>query len=72
MIVGEFALSNLSEPGDDAHKSDWQKYADNIFYKFRDSGINFSVLWNFDCQYTSWGMKNMAQDTGIKWDLGKY
>jgi len=26
-----------------------------------------ALLWNFDCQYSAWGMKNSNETMGINW-----
>jgi hypothetical protein len=67
MIIGEFALSDLTL--DNSQKSEWQSYADQIFPKIEEKCHGAALLWNFDCQYTSWSMKGLDEEVGVKWNL---
>ena len=48
------------------HHADWQKYADTLVPILLEHTAGI-LLWNFDCQYAAWGMKNSAENMGIDW-----
>lgn len=48
------------------HKDDWQRYADTLVPLLLEHTAGI-LLWNFDCQYAAWGMKNSAENMGINW-----
>jgi len=67
VIVGEFAFSNLNQ-GED-QQSAWQQYADAVFPKFQERISGGALIWNFDCQYSSWSMRGMDEIMHVQWNL---
>jgi len=69
VIVAEFALSNLRLGADMAHHDEWQKYADGVFKRIKRGCSGGALLWNYDCQWPSWSMKDANTTMGIAWNL---
>jgi hypothetical protein len=67
VMIGEFALSDLNL--DKSNIAEWQRYADEVFPKIQAKCSGAALLWNFDCQYSGWSMKGIAEDIGVKWNL---
>jgi len=67
VIVGEFAFSNLNQGEDQTWA--WQQYVDAVFPKFQEKVTGGALIWNFDCQYSSWSMKGMEERMHVKWNL---
>jgi len=67
VIVGEFAFSNLDQGEDQTWA--WQQYADRVFPKFQEKIKGGALIWNFDCQYSSWSMIGLAERMHVNWNL---
>merc|ERR1711872_1372 len=67
VIVGEFAFSNLNQAEDQTWA--WQQYADRVFPKFQEKIKGGALIWNFDCQYSSWSMIGLAERMHVNWNL---